>query len=266
MADITQAEEQKPEKSTSKQQQKAATQLADSPPQQEKGTSLSSTARSGQDKVSGPCPPLKLKKRKKTLTQGPLPGQLLPPITTSPEREEGEVKSENKSLLAPTSMTGLLLLRHQRPITKLDPSRLPQNYVVPQYVVFDTRPIISQKPSGKPSQSEPVSKPRIETATSSSDDSGTFPKRDGADVRLDHKYGRRKEKMSSSRPLDKMNIAKGALLLDSSADEKSYLQSKLLGLATKLNPIQSDAAAPLYSVEQVIAGPPQVTPLSQHQN
>lgn len=74
--------------------------------------------------------------------------------------------------------------------------------------------------------------------------------------------------MLSSGPLtlDKMKLAEGVLLLDPPAEgEKKYLQSELIGLATKLNPIQSGAAVPLYSMEQVIAGPPQVTQLFQNQ-
>lgn len=278
MADITQAEEQKPEKSTSKQQRNAATQLAySSPHQHKKGTTLSSPARSDQGKVPCPCPPLKLKKQKMNLTPRPLPGQLLPPITTSPEREEVELKRESKPLLAPNSMTGSLLpLRNQRPIPKLDPNHLPQHCVFPQHMILDNvTPPICQKSSGKPSQLtklEPISKPQTEMATSSSDDSGMLLKRDETDFRLDQlsssTYGRSRERMSSSGPLtlDKMKLAEGVSLLDPPADEKNYLQSKPPGLATNLNPIQSDAAVPLYSVEQVIAGPPQVTPLFQHQN
>lgn len=276
MPDIIQAEEQKPEKSTSKEQRNATTQLAHSSPHQHKqGTSLSSSAKSGQGKV--PCPLFKLKKQKKNLTPRPLPDQILPPITISPEREEVEVKSENKPLLAPNSTTGSLpLLRNLRPIPKLDPSHLPQHCIFPQHVVLDNKtPIKCQKSSGKASQLaklEPVSKPQTEMATSSSNYSRMFLKRNEADIRLDHlsssTYGCSREKMPSLGPLtlDKMKLAEGVSLLDPSVDEKSYLQSKLLGLATKLNPIQSDAAVPLYSVEQVIAGPPQVTPLFQHQN
>lgn len=271
MADITPAEEQKPEKSASKRQQSAATQLATSPHQHKKGASLSSPAKSGQVKVQT------LKKQKVNLTGQPLPGQLLPPISTSPKREEEEVKGENKSLLTPSSTTGSFpLLRNQRPIPKLDPSQLPQHCVFPQHVVVGKKtPTINQKSAGKSSHSaklEQVSKPQTETATSSSDFSGTFPKRDEADVKLDRlccsTYKRSRERMPSSGPLtlDRMKLAEGVSLLDPSADEKSSLQSKFIGLATKLNPIQSDTAVPLYSVEQVIAGPPQVTSFLQHQS
>lgn len=276
MADITQAEEQNPEKSTSNGQRNAATQVAVSSPQQhKKGASLSSPARRGQIKV--PCPPLKLKKQTVNLTGRTLPGQLLPPISTSPKREEEEVKSENKSLLTPSSTTASLpLLRNQRPIPKLDPSQLPQHCVFLQHMVLDNKtPTISQKSSGKPihlAKLEPVNKSQMAIATSASNYSGTFLKRDETDVKLDHlscsTYGHSRERMPSSGPLtlDKMKLAEGVSLLDPSTDEKSYVQSKLIGLATKLNPIQSDAAVPLYSVEQVIAGPPQVTPFSQHQD
>lgn len=274
MTDITQAEEQKPEKSTSKQQRNAATQLADSSTHQhQKGASLSSPARSSQGKAKRPCLPLKPKKQKMNLTSWPLPGPSLPPITTSPGREEAEVKSKNKPFLAPNSMpASLLSLRKQRPIPKLDPSHLPQHSVFPQHVVLDnTTPAICQKSSGKPSRLsklEPISKPQTEMGTSSSNYSGIFLKKDEADVRLDHlsscTYGRSRERMPSSGPLtlDKMKFAKGVSLLDP-LEDKNYLQSKLIGLATKLNPIQSEAAVPLYSVEQVIAGPPQVTPFHQ---
>lgn len=278
VSDITQAEEQKPEKSTSKQQQNADTQLSSrSPPLQKKGTSLQSPARSDQDKVPCPCPPLKLKKQKNNLTPRRLPGQLLPPITTSAEREEVEVKSEKKPLLAPKSMKGSLLqLKNQRPIPKLDPSQLPNHCVFPQHVVLDNiTPKICQKSSGKPSQLaklEPVSKPQVEMATSPSDYSGMFPKRDEADLWLDQlsssTYGSSRERTPSSGPLtlDKMKLAEGVSLLDPLGDEKNYLESKHLGFSTKLNPIQSDVAMPLYSAEQLIGGSPQVTPLFQHQN
>lgn len=275
MPDTTQTEEQKPEKLKSKQLQNAATQLPFSfPHQHKKGTSLSSPDRSSQGKVLSPCPPLKLKKQKMKLTPRPLPGHLLPPITTSPERKEVEVKSENKQHLDTKGF--LLQLRNQRTIPKLDLSHLPQHCIVPQHVVLDNiTPTTCQKSSGKPSQLaklEPVSKAQTEVATTSNDYSGMFLRRDEADISLDYlsssTYGRSRERMQSSGPptLDTMKLAEGVSILDPQADDNKYLQSKLLGVATKLNPIQSDAAVPLYSVEQVIAGPPQVTPLFQHQN
>lgn len=152
MVDITQAKAQKPAKSTSKHQRIAVTQLTcSSPLQHKKGTSLSSPARSAQGKVPCPCPPLKLKKQKMILTPRPLPDQVLPPITTAPEREEVEVKSENKPLLASNSTTGSLLrLRNQRPIPKLDPSHLPQHCVFTQHLVLDNiTPKICQKSKKK---------------------------------------------------------------------------------------------------------------------
>lgn len=274
MVDIIQAEAQKPAKSISKQQRNAVTQLAcSSPPLHKKGTSLSSPPRSLQGKAPCVCPPLKLKKQKMVISPRPQPCQLLPPISTAPEREEVEVKSENRPLLAPSSTTGpLLRLRNQRPIPKLDPSHLPQHCVFPQHMVLDSITPISQKSSRKPSQLSklvPVFKSQTEMATSSSDYSGMFLKRDEAAGRLDHlsssTYGHSRERTPSLGPLtlDKMKLAEGVSLLDPPADEKNYLQSKLLGLATKLNPIQSGTAVPLYSVEQVIAGPPQVTQLFQ---
>lgn len=274
MPDTTQTEEQKPEKSKSKQQQNAAPQLPRSfHHQHKKGTSLCSPDRSSQGKVLSHCPPLKLKKQKMNLTPRPLPGQLLPPITTSPQREEVEVKSENKPHLDTKGF--LLQLRNQRTIPKLDLSYLPQHCIIPQHMILDNiTSTTCQKSSGKPSQLakvEPVSKAQTEVATSSNDYTGMFLKRDEADISLDHlyssTYGHSRERMPSSGPLmlDTMKLAEGVSILDPQADDNNYLQSKLLGVATKLNPIHSDAAVPLYSVEQVIAGPPQVTPLFQPQ-
>lgn len=261
-----------------RQQCHAKKELSSSPPQPgKKETSLSSPARSSHSKVPGPCPPLKLKKQKMNLPTRPLPGQLLPPITPSTEREDVEIKSENTTILAADATTGSShKLKSHPPIPKLDPSCLPQHRVLLQHMVLDNiMPKQCLKSSGKPSQLaklEAVSKHQRQKTASSSDLSELFLKRDEADLRLSNSssftYEGSRKRMSSSEPLrlDKMKLADGVSLLDPPVDDKDYLQSNLPGLSTDLNPIQSVAAMPLYSLEQVIAGPPQVTPLFQPQN
>lgn len=264
-ADVTQAEKQTPAQSTTKQQCEGATQITHIPPQQHQREAILSS------RIT--VPPLKLKEKKLNSTSPRLPVRLLPPITTSAKREE--VKVKHRKLSAPQSTTGSLhQLRNQRPIPKLDPSCLPQLCVFPQHAVLDNiQPTKCQKPSGRLSQLtklEPVREHHLDSATSSRDLSGTFLKRDEADLSLGYssistyKHSRERTGSSGRLSLEKIKLAEGVSLLD--PDNKIYLPSKLPSLSTKLNPIQSDAALPLYSVEQVIAGPPQVKPLIQPQN
>lgn len=273
MTDITPTKEQKPKKSTTKQQRKAEIELAGGSPQQrKKGTSLSSAARSSHPKVF--YPPLKLKKEKMNLPAAPAPGRLLPPIAAG--REDVEVKREDKSLLAPDSTTGSVRQRRSRhPIPKLDPSLLPQHQVVLQHMVSDSIAAKCQKSSRRTSQlaeEEAVSKHQTETTASSSELPGLLPKRDEQESRLSNlrsstlEGSRDRMPSSGALRLDKMKLAEGVSLLDPPADDKTHLQSDLPGLSTDLKPILSDAALPLYSLEQVIAGPPQVTPSVQTQN
>lgn len=273
--DITPTKDQKPRKSSAKQQRHAESELASGPAQQrKKETSPSSPARSSRHKVL--YPPLKLKQRR-NLSTLPLPGQLLPPISASADREEAEVKRENKTLLAPDSTTGSVRqLKSRHPIPKLDPSCLPQHQVLLQHMVSDNMaPTKCRKSSGKLSQSakqEAGSKPQTDTTASSSELSGLPLKRDEAQLGLSNlpssRYEGSRERMPSSGPLrlDKMKLAEGVSLLDPPADDKMYLRSDLPGLSTDLKPIQSGAAVPLYSLGQVIAGPPQVTPSVPPQN
>lgn len=275
MADITQAAGPKPDGSTARQRCNAVTQPARSSPQQrKKNASLSGTDRNGH-KVPRPPPPLKLKTQKVHLTSRPLPGQLLPPITTSAEREDIRVKSENKALLAPNKSGLLHQPKNHCPIPKLDPSCLPQHCILPQHVVLENiKPTKFQKPLRKQSQSaklEPVRKRQTEWTTASSGSIGMFLTRDETDLGQSEfsssTFEGSRERMTSSGPLrlDEMELAEGVSLLDPLRDVKSCLQWKLPGLCTNLNPIQSEAAVPLYSVEQVIAGPPQIIKLSQPQ-
>ncbi|TWW60027.1 uncharacterized protein C2orf81 homolog [Takifugu flavidus] len=274
VTDITPTKEQKPRKSTAKQQRKADVELASSSPQQrKKETSLSSAARSSHPKVL--YPPLKLKKQKMNLSTAPAPGQLLPPIAAAADREDVEVKREDKTLLAPDSTTGSVRqLKSRYPIPKLDPSLLPQHQVLLQHMVSDSIAAKCQKSSRRPSQlakEEAVSKHQTEMMASSSELSGLFLKRDEPELRLSNLCSPTvegsRDRMPPSGPLrlDNMKLAEGVSLLDPPADDRMHLQSDLPGLSTDLKPILSDAAVPLYSLEQVIAGPPQVTPV-QTQN
>lgn len=268
MTDITPTKEQKPRKSTVKQQRNAEIERASSSPQQcKKETSLSSAARSSHPKV--PYPPLKLKQQKMNLSTAPAPGQLLPPIAAA-EREDVEVKREDKTLLGSVRQ-----LKSRHPIPKLDPSRLPQHQILLQHTVSDSKEAKCQKSSGRPSQlakREGVSKHQTETTASSSELSGLFLKSDEPEPRLSNfrsstlEGSRDRMPSSGSMRLDNMKLAKGVSLLDSPSDRKMHLQSDLPGLSTDLKPIQKASAVPLYSLEQVIAGPPQVTPSVQTHN
>lgn len=275
MTDVTPTKEQKPRKSTAKQQRTAEIELASSSPQQrKKETSLSSAARSSHPKVF--YPPLKLKKQKMNLSTAPAPGQLLPPIAAAAGREDVEVKREDKSLLAPDSTTGSVRQRKSRhPIPKLDPSLLPQHQVFLQHMVSDSIAAKCQKSSRRPSQlaeQEAVSTHPTETTASSSELPGLFLKRDEPEPRLCNSRSSTlegsRDRMPPSGPLrlDKMKLAEGVSLLDPPADDKVHLQSDLPGVSTDLKPILSDAAVPLYSLEQVIAGPARVTPSVQTHN
>lgn len=275
MADITPTKEQTPRKSTAKQQRNADIRLANGSPQQrKKETSPSGAARSSHPKVTYPL--LKLKKQRMNLSTAPMPGQLLPPIAAAADREDVEVKREDETRLGPDSTTGSMRqLKSRHPIPKLDPSHLPQHQVFLQHMVSDSIAAKCQKSSRRPSQlaeEEAVGKHQTETTASSIELSGFFLKRDEPEPMLSNLRSSTlegsRDRMPSSGPLrlDKMKLAEGVSLLDPPEDDNMHLQSGLPGVSTDLKPILSDAAVPLYSLEQVIAGPPQVTPSVQTQN
>lgn len=190
-----------------------------------------------------------------------------------------KVQSEKEIDSAPNQMTGLL---HQnkthRPIPILDPSHLPQHCILPEYdILGNKKPIKYQRALEKPSELaklEQISHQQsmgtvvtLKPLRGSRDPPDRFQKRKEADHRLNNvcstlRNSREAMVSSGSLRLDKMKLAKGVSVIDPQSDDDSILKSNLPFVSTKLRPIQSDAAKPQYSAEQVTAGPPpQVTTL-----
>ncbi|XP_035514842.1 uncharacterized protein C2orf81 homolog [Morone saxatilis] len=243
-----------------------------SPKQSEKQTSPRRPVRDKRYKLLSPRPSLKIDLEKKQQIISPpklVPRKSLPPL--------GKDKTHSFS----NRTTGSL---HQhkdhRPIPRLDPSSLPRHFVFPQYEILDnncTKPN-SKKPSGQSKLEPRYNKKQTEWTvtslkplTSSQDQPERFQRRKDADVWLKKlsPYRHRREGMESSGPLrlETMELAEGVSLLDPQAVDSNSFKFNLPAPSTKLRLIQSDAAVPLFSVQQVTTGPPpQVTPLFQSKN
>ncbi|XP_041642371.1 uncharacterized protein C2orf81 homolog [Cheilinus undulatus] len=196
-------------------------------------------------KVFTPHPPPKLIRKKiqpVNLPPKPVQSKLLPPLSCSAERRDGEVGSKNTRHSISSHMTGSFYQQKiSKPIPKLDPSCLPQHCIFPQYEIVDedcTKPV-SKKPSGL-SKLEPR-KTSLKNLTKSTN---------------------KQEGMVSSGPLrlDTMGLAKGVSLLDSQTVDMNSLKLNLPALSTNLKPIRRDVVVPMFSVDQVTTGlSPQVT-------
>ena len=258
-----------------------------SPKQCEKEISPKDTFRDKNNKLLVPQPSSKADQSKKHQINSlpkPVRSKLLPPLSRSVEKKEVEVESENWTNFASYPLAESICKRKDQPIPRLDPSQLPRHCISPQYEIlnnYGTNPTLRQHKYTKPSRlskAEHMRKPQSHwTITSlkplihSKDPPQEFQRRSVADLWLKKLSSSRrtKEGMQSSGPLrlDKLELAKGVSLLDPQATNIDAFRFNFPVLPSKLRPIQSDAGVPLYSVEQVITGPPpQVMPTLQSSN
>lgn len=224
--------------------------------------------------VLSPRSPTKVRQKKKQqvdLPSKPVPGKLLPPLPCTVEKKDVEVKGKNRTHTSRSSDQH----KDYQPIPRLDHSRLPRHSIFPQYDILDD---IYTKPNSKKPRGLSKLEPRYNmqqtkwTVTSLkpliSSKNQPVRRRNEADVSLvkfsPSRY--RKEGMVSSGPLrlDTVDLAKGVSLLDPQTVDINFFKFNSPVQSTKLKPIRSDAAVPLFSVHEVTAGPPpQVTPLIQ---
>ncbi|XP_051279732.1 uncharacterized protein C2orf81 homolog [Dicentrarchus labrax] len=265
-----------------KQQCNVMAQANSSPKTSEKQTSPRRPVRDKRYKLLSPRPSLNIdleKKQQIILPPKPVPRKSLPPLSCSAEKQD--VEGKNKTPSVSNRTTGSLHQHkdYQR-IPRLDPSSLPRHFIFPQYEILDNncaKPN-SKKPSGQSKLEPRYNKKQTEWTvtslkplTSSQDRPEKFQRRKDADLwqKKLSPYRHRREGMVSSGPLrlETMELAKGVSLLEPQAVDINSFKFKLPAPSTKLRLIQSDAAVPLFSVEQVTTGPPpQVTPLFQSEN
>ncbi|KAM7018396.1 uncharacterized protein C2orf81 homolog [Tautogolabrus adspersus] len=225
-------------------------------------------------KVLTPGPPPKINRRKLQpiiLHPKPVQSKLLPPLSCSVEKRDRVLDSKNKKHSVTSPITGSSYqLKDRKPIPKLDPSCLPRHCIFPQYEIVDTnytKPI-SKKPSGQSKHEPRANKQQSERTenslkplTSSKDEPAKF-QRTQADIWLKKlSTSNRKEGIGSSGPLrlDTMDLANGVSFHDSQTVDINPAKRNPSAQSTNLSLIRSDAAVPLFSVDQVTTGPsPQV--------
>ncbi|XP_008417136.1 uncharacterized protein C2orf81 homolog [Poecilia reticulata] len=229
--------------------------------------------------VSSTCAPESSDRKKIIQVRKPLKDtrrKLLPPLSGSSEKKdvevEVEVEGEDKDSIA--SKTPLAYRRKDLTlIPKLDPKRLPQHCICPEYEIVNddfAKPSLQKScvlPRLEPKLTMQKSK-RAETPskTNSKEPPERFQQRHYDNFHL-HKQDKERHKLFGPLRLDTMILAKGVSLLDSQAAENIPPKMSYPSQTTNLKPIPSDVAVPIYSVDKVAAGPtPRVTPITQTKN
>lgn len=245
--------------------------------QSENKTSPKSPVSEKHHKVLNPQARPKTDQKKKqgaNLSPKPVQGKFLPALACSDGKKDMEVHNRSRVY---NQKTGPVNQRKDyQPIPRLDPSCLPQHCMIPHYEIVDsdyTKPN-SRKPSGLSKLEPKYNRQQTDrTATilsplSSREQLAMFQRRNKADVFL-KKVSPLQEGMEFSGPLrlDTMVLAKGVSLQDPQTVESNPLKSMHPSTSTKLRPIRSDAAVPLFSVDQITPGrSSHVTPLFQSKN
>lgn len=250
-----------------------------SPKQSEKEISPSKPVGDRRYKVLSPRSPTQINRKKQQQNHLPpklVPSKFLPSLSCSSEKKNMEAEGESRAQSVYNQTTGSL---HQHKdyhsIPKLNHSCLPRHCIVPQYEILDNNNTKhdSKKPRGLSKLEPRYNKQQTKWTVTSSKPLTDYKnqpaeRRNEADVLLRKSFPsrHRKEVMTSSGllRLDTMDLAKGVSLRDPQAAEIKPLKFKPQAQSTKLRPIQSDAALPLFSVDHFTScPPPQVTPLFQ---
>nr|XP_046242980.1 uncharacterized protein C2orf81 homolog [Scatophagus argus] len=250
---------------TVNQQCNAVEQTNRSPKQSEKETSPWRPVLDKRYKIPSPrlSPQVDQKRKQQIiLPPKPVPGKLLPPMSHSAEKKNVKIVNKRETHSVCNSTAGPSFHKKDyRHIPRLDPSRLPRHSVLPQYEILDNNHSKSntKKLSGLSKLEQRYKKQQTEWTVTS-----LKPLTNSTDQPQMSPSRHTKQGISYSGPLrlDTMELAKGVSLLDPQTADNNSFKFNSPVWSTKLRTIQSETAVPLYSVEQVTAGPPpQVTPL-----
>lgn len=225
-------------------------------------------------------PPAKITRSKiqpLNLLPKPVQSKLLPPLSCSVEKWDVGVHGKNRTHSVSGHMTGSFYRQKDRKaIPKLDPSCLPRHSIFPQYEIVENN---SPRPFSKTLSTLSKLEPRtnkqqsertevsLKPLSSSKEKSAKVQGRNGADIwlkKISSSAHRSNGSVSSKTPfrLDKMELAEGVSILNSQTTDINSFKLNSPARLTKLQPMQHDAALPLFSVDQVTTGrSPQVTPL-----
>ncbi|XP_013863757.1 uncharacterized protein C2orf81 homolog [Austrofundulus limnaeus] len=214
--------------------------------------------------VPCPHPPAKTNRKEEQGNKRPpkkVPVKVQPSLSSSVTKNNEEVKSNSTDDTAFKDKATSVYLENSRPIPKLDPSRLPQRYIFPEYEIVDPIKPTPKRHGGLP-RLEPKSDKSLKPPVSSKDQPKMLQKRSENNVCLSE--DEKEREASGSLRSDMKVLAKSVSLLDSRAVKGSPVKLVYPSESTKMMPIRSDVSVPMFSVDQVTAGPPpRVTPLIQ---
>lgn len=209
-----------------------------------------------------PLPQLKTNRKEKqrlNLVPRNVPSQILPSLFSSSEKQSAELKGKNNECCFYKHKTPpAYQQRDRQSIPKLDPSCLPQHFILTEYEIMDNKhtepkpPKFSALPKPEPKLNK-LTLTSLKPLTSSKDQPEKFQK--GKDDKV----------CASKHENERLSTGpqrKTVSLFDSNTVEMNHLKSKYPSPSSRLKPVKSEPAVPLFSVDEVTAGPPpKVTPL-----